>query len=329
MLFLTLSMSILSCFQQISICPKLPYFTILSHHSLINICLTLYIYSLQFAKDLSVTKFEGISKDKKTISEMQELYALTMIYAYFHRICASKISLDNSAKRSFFLSDHALTGNTKTKQVIQTYIDNIDPSTSRSISKSFPSHRREAIDYFRKQYDIHVNILSEKMDKIMNESTTIIDNDLDERGDEENESIQEESDTQMTIDSDDRFQEFARAQQIIDQILNGKGFHEIPGNKPITVKYQLLDTIFNAINELQQQHLQSQQQIDILRERVYELEDNQHRILNDIDSYKNNNDNYTNGHIDMVCLCSMMFFTYILDSCIFILTRLISNLFLD
>ena len=256
----------------------------------------LQISQLQFAKDISVTKFKGISEDKEIIVQMQELYTLTLIYSYFMRLCSTKISLNNSAKKSYLLTEHALTGNTKTKQLMQSYIDDMDISNS-SISESFPSHRKEAIDYFRKQYEVHVNMLTDKMNG--NREKTDWNSEIVEQ-------IRDESNTKITNDSDLQ-RDFVRPKQIIDQVLDGNEVyiqpdHKVPANNIISVKTHTLDRIFNAIKDIQQQHNQSQQQINILRERVNEMEQNQRQML-----IRNNNHIYLDNDTVIDVVCFMLF----------------------
>ena len=91
-----------------------------------------------------VNKYFNINSSSKHYKkELKKLYFDVLIYGYLKNLCSHRISLNKSAKKSYLLCEHAIISNTKTKKLLQKY------SKSKSIKNNyFPSHRREAIDYF-------------------------------------------------------------------------------------------------------------------------------------------------------------------------------------
>eukprot|EP01083_Nonionella_stella_P120308 360400_1 len=103
-----------------------------------------------FANDISSRKF---NKTDTNQHDIQRLYYNTLMYSYLQSMCELRVSMDKAVKKSYLISEHAITFNTETKQLLQKYVK------SHTYSKQFPSHRREAVDIFQRQYNEGINLL--------------------------------------------------------------------------------------------------------------------------------------------------------------------------
>ena len=73
---------------------------------------------------------------------MRYLYKHILIYSFLRNVFSAKVQFNKCAKKSDLISNHSFKQQTKTKDLIQKYVKD-KPNSSR-----FPSHRRQAIDYF-------------------------------------------------------------------------------------------------------------------------------------------------------------------------------------
>ena len=98
------------------------------------------IYILQFAEHVSSQRFNrGFATDQ----QLQKLYFESLVYAYLVDICSKRVSLHGTAKKLYLINEHSIKVKCSTKYLLQKYLKH------HSYSKVFPSHRREAIDYYQ------------------------------------------------------------------------------------------------------------------------------------------------------------------------------------
>ena len=74
---------------------------------------------------------------------LKKLYFESLIYGYLVNICSKRVSLNGTAKKLYLINEHSIKVKCSTKYLLQKYLKH------HSYSKVFPSHRREAIDYYQ------------------------------------------------------------------------------------------------------------------------------------------------------------------------------------
>ena len=108
---------------------------------------TLYADMIQsvlcFAEKVSIARFPG---DNERHKKLQPLYHNILIYRFLMHIFQMRLSGGiNAEKKLYLISEHAIKCKarvSKAKELMQKYCRN------QSASSNFPSHRRQAIDYF-------------------------------------------------------------------------------------------------------------------------------------------------------------------------------------
>lgn len=112
-----------------------------------NICFIRFDFK-QFAGKISFSRFH---KQTQRESDLRYIYKNVLIYSFLIHIFSKKVQFNKSAKKSDLISNHSIKQKTKTKDLIQKYVKN------HSYSSCFPSHRREAIDYFEVCVSMHIS----------------------------------------------------------------------------------------------------------------------------------------------------------------------------
>eukprot|EP01084_Bolivina_argentea_P015382 28780_1 len=113
--------------------------------------------SLEYARSIANNWFISMKTNE---IELRKLIYNALVCSYLTNLCAKRISLNQSAKKSYLLSEHSIKSKSKTKLLLQQY------STKSLYSSTFPAHRREAIDHFQKQYQSTLNIIHHKLNPI-------------------------------------------------------------------------------------------------------------------------------------------------------------------
>ena len=115
-----------------------------------------------------------------------------MISSFIVSTLKLQISLNKSVKNTYLIYDYSIKSKTKTKEILQKLaFDN------NYRSKLFPSHRKQASDYFEKQRARMIKLFKEKLNAKRNTMNMAIDDEIDHDTEMEIDQKTEEKNNQI------------------------------------------------------------------------------------------------------------------------------------
>lgn len=173
--------------------------------------------------------------------------------------------MNKSVKNTYLVHDHAIKSKTKTKQILQKL------AFDKDIKSSFPSHRNQARDYFEKQKKRMIQSLKQKMYQ-NNVKKEIEFMSIDCADDKNTGNRSNRINKPQNMDLNEIEQFMAKLNKLQSVAMNNN-------NDQIEISIKDFQTMLHSINCLQKASKDRLKIIDVLKEKVNELETNNSNMV--------------------------------------------------